>query len=787
MVEIRKLLEFDKVVSHLKLKTLCPVAADRFDTLPFLTQKSEIERALARVRELAEILEHDKPFPLQVWDIRADLSAAAVYGATLSPEALIRILNTLAAGRRVLGYLRERREVRPQLWAVVAPMQRCKELEKEIPAAIDPRTMEVKSSASPELGQIRKKIGRLEQKARKTLESLFRKYADLGYLQESVLSLKDGRLVFPVKRENKNRIPGLTHDLSATGSTVFVEPLESLQLNNEVQELRAEEKKEVERILRALTAKVHAERPALVINFEILAELDFIHAKALFAREFKCEPPSLNEGSNIAISGGRHPLLLMHKSKSTEIVPLNMSLPAAVKTLVITGPNAGGKSVALKTVGLFALMVQTGIPIPAAPDSTLPVFENIFADIGDFQSIENDLSTFSSHVQRIANILRQATARSLVLLDEIGAGTDPAEGSALSIALLEELTGRGCKTLVTTHHSNLKAFAFDTPGVENGSMEFESTTLAPTYRFKAGVPGSSYALEICDRLGLKKSLLQRSRVLLGEDKQRLENLILELDRKAQHAEELARDLEAERERLRQLTGRYEEKMASIKRFEKEARENALSEARELLAGSNAAVERAIKEIRENQASREAIAEARERLVEQRKKIDAVAQRADAETPEKREERPSLAAGVAVLWKKQRKSGKVLEAPAGANKVLVQFGDLKIWVRAEELSRATPEKQTPKTTSVRVSTSDKGTVLPEIDVRGMRVEEATDRVDKFLDDALLAGWERVRIIHGKGTGALRKGVLAFLEKHPRVRSADMAAWNEGDFGVTVVEL
>jgi len=446
--------------------------------------------------------------------------------------------------------------------------------------------------------------------------------------------------------------------------------------------------------------------------------------------------------------------------------------------------------VALKTVGLFALMVQSGLPIPADPDSKLPVFENVFADIGDFQSIENDLSTFSSHMSKAKMILQNASGASLVLIDEIGVGTDPDEGAALAVAILEELTRRNCMTLVTTHHGALKTFAYDTPGVENGSMEFDIETLEPVYRFRAGIPGSSYALEISKRLGIAEQVLARAKELIGSEKGKLETLILELERKLQESQKMSEQLQIEKSRLEGLTNLYKERYESIKRDEKKLKEQALKESQDILKNANAIIERTIKEIRESQAEQDAIREAKKRIAHEKSKIARSFEELERESsaPADDQEKAEMRVGEDVFWKDQNKVGTIVAVQDGSDKALVQVENFKFWVPGDELfkSQKTAEASKPRG-SVKIQTSEKSDVLPEIDLRGQTLDEAVANVDKFLDDALLAGWQKVRIIHGKGTGVLRKGIGDYLSDHARVKSKQMGAWNEGDIGVTEVEL
>ncbi|MFQ5750593.1 MAG: Smr/MutS family protein, partial [bacterium] len=423
------------------------------------------------------------------------------------------------------------------------------------------------------------------------------------------------------------------------------------------------------------------------------------------------------------------------------------------------------------------------------PDSQMPIFENIFADIGDFQSIEQDLSTFTSRMKRMQNILTQANYKSLVLVDEIGVGTDPDEGSALAVAFLEELTRRKSTTIVTTHHGALKEFAYNTPGAENGSMEFDVDTLQPAFKFRLGIPGSSYAIEIAKRLGIASHLLSRSRELIGNEKGQLERLILDLEKKVQESEKLTEQLNLEQIRLQGLTNLYSRRFATINNQEKSLKKKALEDAEEILLQANATVEKAIKEIREKQATHDAIAQAKKLIAEEKSRIAREMKKVVTEKPEKENlPRAKGQIGEEVFWKQQNAYGKIVAGLDGSGKVMIQVDNLKFKVPLKDIyAKKKPQPGSHHATSVKIHTTPKSDILPEIDLRGQSLDEAITHIDKFLDDALLAGWKQVRVIHGKGTGALRKGINDFLTKHPRVKHQKMGAWNEGDIGVTVVNL
>ncbi len=786
--DLEELLEFHKIRGLLKSFAVSSLGQALFDEAQMFLRKEEVESALAEVSEFKAILETDATFPLDaLWDVRPALESARVAGALLPVEALAHIAQNLGTARRVRGYLRKRSRTYPHLAQRAAAIQAFGELEKQISTKIAFDTLEVKDSASAKLASLRKQIARAEQQARKAVEKLVKVYADKGLLQDAVVTFREGRLLLPVRAEHRGKVKGWVYDQSASGSTCFIEPQEAVEWNNKINDLRLEEAREVETILRELTDAVRPVVDELLETLNVLAHLDFVRAKARFAGRFRCTAPEINSKMSIRLLQGRHPLLLNKKSED-EVVPLDLRLGEEFNTLVITGPNAGGKTVALKTVGLFALMIRYGLPLPCHPDSSFPVFRRIFADIGDFQSIEQDLSTFSSHIKKMQHILARADDETLVLVDEIGVGTDPDEGAALAVAFLEELTRRGTRTVVTTHHGALKSFAYNTPGVENGSMEFEASTLAPTYRFRLGLPGSSYAIEISKRLGIEERVLQRARELLGSEKTRLENLILDLETRVQESQKLAEKLEMEKTRLEGLTKLYKERYETIKRRESELKKKALAESETILKQANAAIERAVRMIKEGQAGREVVAEARKLVAEQKARIAAEKKKLrQAEKEPAVQPVGEIAVGARVLWQPHNSVGTIVAVAEGEKKVLLQVGSLKVWVPVTELAAAGEREPAGKrSASVKVSAAPKDDVLPEVDLRGETLEDALARVDKFLDDALLAGWNQVRIIHGKGTGVLRKGIAEFLDKHPRVKSHKMAAWNEGDLGVTVVE-
>ncbi|MFQ5709957.1 MAG: endonuclease MutS2, partial [bacterium] len=757
LAELYESLEFDKILSHLQQFAISELAREKLNNLAFGTDHGEIEAALSETAELQQILDEDAAFPLsELWDIRAALETASVEGNLLTTNALVQIAETLITGFRVRSYLHEKAVDSPRLWLHAKNIRHSKGLIDAIRTAIDFRSFEVQDSASPQLRKIRRRIVQAEMEARKAVNHFFKAYSNKGYLQDQVVTLSDGRLVLPVKWEHKGKVQGLVHGQSAKGSTIFMEPFDAVELNNEILRLKVEETREIQRILQHLTDLVRVELEDILQSLKVLAHLDFVQAKARFARQLNCSIPEITREPVLEIVNGRHPLLLLREETFEDVVPLNLSIGADFHSLIISGPNTGGKTVALKTVGLLALMLQSGIPIPADPDSKLPVFEQLFVDVGDLQSIEQDLSTFSAHLGRIRTILENANDKSLVLIDEIGAGTDPDEGSALAIAILEKLTEVGSTNLVTTHLGTLKAFADSTAGVANGSMQFDLESLRPRYEFRWGIPGSSYAIEIADRLGVSRSIIARARELLGSEKGSLEQLLLDLEDKIQEHQNLVNELDLEKTKLAGLTSLYKEQYEKIKKEETALKEKAILDSQEILNRANAAVEQAIKEIREKQAEHGAIRQAKEIIRQEKTKLA----EALKGTMVAREDQRSLQAsdikiGEQVFWKKQNSYGTVVSAPDASGKILLVVGNFKFRVSVVELFEGSGEKpgaSSPAKVNIQVET--KSDVLPEIDLRGQTLDEAVAAVDKFLDDAILAGWQQVRLIHGKGTGRLR---------------------------------
>lgn len=788
MISVFVTLEFDRVREKLAESASSDLGRRRALALEPLGTASLLAERMAQTTEMRDLLDYDQTLPIDgIQDLTPHLKSLRIGGSYLPPEELIQVLQSLGAARRLHLYFATRRDKTPHLYPIAARLEIREGIEKEIRRCIDENTLLIRDDASPELAALRKQLARAQNQARQHMESLLRTLAGQGVLQENVVTVRNGRLVLMIKEEYKRKVRGLVLDQSASGSSLFVEPIEALEENNRIREIQAEEVREEERILRRLADLLREALPALENNLEQLGQLDLLYAQGLFSRRLNAYPPELVDVPLLQIAGGRHPLLLLRMGEKA-VVPLDITLGENHCTIIISGPNAGGKTVALKTVGLLTLMARSGLHIPALPHSRIGTIMQVFASIGDQQSLDNDLSTFSSHLAGLKTIVESAGAGSLVLIDEIGAGTDPEEGSALAMAILETLTAKRVLTLATTHQSALKAFAYRTEGVENGSMAFDVATLQPTYHFRSGIPGSSYAFEIAGRMGLDAALISRSQALVGAQKDRLEGLILELESKIQHFAEAGRAADLRETEYRGLAKLYQERSDALRREEKALKRKAAVEAEEILRQANSTMEQTIREIRESQATTESIRTAKQALEAQRQQVETVMEQTKEESPapEEAEEPGPIHTGDAVRWTRMSGIGEVIAAPDQQGRVLVRVEGLKIKAPLAELVKVS-RRRLRRQGGTRISRDESEAVRNEVDLRGLRADEAIARVELYLDEAVMAGFSEVRIIHGKGTGALRASIGRFLRDHPRVAAARLGHWNEGNTGVTVVEL
>lgn len=768
--------EFDKVRARIGAFVQTPMGKDHLESLAPRTDEGWIRAELSLTSEMKRRLGEGAPVPIRsLPDVRIPLRRASIAEYVLPAPDLLAIAHLAASSRELKSFFTSKAVDYPGLAAVVGPLLPDKVLEYNILGAIDEEGRVV-DSASRTLQGIRRSIRRKSEALRGQMESILSSLHRKGITQEELITTRDGRLVIPVRSEYKNQVPGFIHSISASGATAFIEPTQTLEMNNDLRTLESQEQQEVERILRELTAQVRAAAPALAANTEIIGRIDFINARARHSVEVGGAEPIVTAERRLRIRDAIHPLLLQKHARAA-ITPLGLDAGVGFNTLIISGPNAGGKSVAMKTVGLLAVMVQSGCHIPASPDSEMCIFSELFVEMGDEQSIENDLSTFSSHVGNLKVILERATARSLILIDEIGNGTDPALGSALGIAVLEALAARDCLTIVTSHHSAFKTVGFEHPRMENAGMGFDSATLRPNYRLAVGRPGNSYALEIARNLEFPADVLARSVSLAGEESVKLSDYLAKFEERTNELEKMLGEASRRERDASAIIHSYEERLKSVTSEVRGIRSRAETEARELLEETNRSIERLVREIRESAASREAVKRAKEQVAARKNALTGTG----AETV-KAPDRP-IEVGMLVRIPGTGMVGEVIER-IDARKVVIESGGKRVVAQTDhlEITRDKPVALFKQNDFIDYSEASN-----EIDLRGLYGDESIELLDRFIDKALLLRLKRIRIIHGKGKGALRKRVSEYLARNPHIESFQLGEWNEGGAGVTVANL
>jgi len=769
-------LEFDKIKQHILSFATSQIGIELIENLSPYTNKSIIERELKLTVEMKDLLAYDDPFPIDgIKDIRIALRRCEIEESFLTPSDFLDIKSVLTASRLIREYLNKRAQKYPNLWELARNIFVNRVLEYNIEEIID-ETGNVKDNASPELRQIREEILRKQDYVRKRLYAILKQISEKDYTQDDIIPQRDGRLVIPIKVEHKRHVPGVVHGTSSTGLTVFIEPAEIVELNNEILQLQFQEQKEIERILRELTNKVRENLQYLQTNINILAKLDFIYAKAKFALQIDGYAPEISDDGPIVLNSAYHPILLLRHGRN-KVVPLDFKLGDSSSVLVISGPNSGGKTVALKTVGLLTIMTQAGIPVPLKESSKLRIFKKVFIDIGDEQSVEKDLSSFGSHIKNLKKIISEADNKTLVLFDELGSGTDPAEGGALGIAIIEKLKAKGSSVIVTTHNSTIKFYAYNNPEIECGAMEFDHQTLAPTYRLRIGVPGSSYAFEIAKRLGLDEEIINSAKKNLNEHQVKAEEILSRLEALEVEYRKLVNELKEKDEKLNKMISEYKQKLAEVEREKKKAKKEAFAEFREIAENARAKIEEAIRKIKETEASKESIKHAHKVAEQINKQFHELSKQLE----EQKDEIIELKPGDLVKMRDGTQIGEVLQVD-GSN-VVVAFGAVKMLLKTDVLEKVEQKEAKKLTSAIDLFAP----VSTKIDVRGMRADEAINAIDKFIDTSFLYRLKRIEIIHGKGTGKLKKEIAEFLKRHPNVKSFRSGSWEEGGDGVTIVEL
>jgi DNA mismatch repair protein MutS2 len=780
-----EILEYDKVLALVARYASTDAGRRRLLATRPLDDRLQVVNRLTMVSESKSLSEWGKSLPVEgVYDIGGAISRSRVAGAVLDAGSLLRIGLTARAARVAREFLEDNKEEAPGLWKLGSSLRVLKNLEDRIDSSIDDDT-NIKDDASAGLKRVRREKSRVSARISSSLSSILARENIQSHLQESLITIRNGRYVIPLKADAKGKLEGIIHDTSQSGATVFVEPLATVELNNTLRSLELEEKDEILRILAGLTAMVGTSGGDLAVNLEILTELDLINAAARFSSDFSCVEPELADDGRVILRGGRHPLLVETcREKGGEgIVPLEIVFGGDAPGILITGPNAGGKTVALKTVGILTLLAKTGLHLPCDDGTVITPFVKVYADIGDEQSIELSLSTFTSHMKNILAILDNADENSLILLDEVGAGTDPSEGSALARTIIEELLDKGATIVATTHHMSLKVFANDNPQLQNASMEFDTGALRPTYRLIQGVPGASHAFEIAGRLGMDERMLGRAREYCGAQEVRFEELTRDLLERMRRLAIEEASAEAKNKKAGEMLAEYEAKLEDIKRSTRQIRKEALKEAKTYVDEARRRATEVVKELKRARPAPEAARVAERRMREASGEIGRCIEEME-EAESLRRPLETVEVGARAFVKPLHRDGVVLTCPDGKGRVEVVVGSMRIEVEVGDLFE--PERYVAETVAASVAYETKE-VPGEIEVRGMTSEEAWEAVDKYVDDAALHGYPSVRIIHGKGKGILARRIREMLAAHPRVKAFRFGERGEGGTGVTVVEI
>ena len=786
-----KTLEYNKIIDKLTEFAGSALAKEMCRNLQPSTNLYEIQALQKETSDaLSRIYQKGAVSFRGVCDIRGSIKRLEI-GAIIGINELLSICSLLDVCNKVKAYSRNDRDpdFEDSLEAMFQALQPLTPVSSEIRRCIASEE-ELNDDASPALFKIRRSMRQINDKVHAQLQTMVNGSART-YLQDAVVTMRNGRYCIPVKAEHRGQIPGMIHDQSSTGSTLFVEPMAVIKLNNDLRELELKEEKEIEMILATLSARCGEETEALRNDLDLLTKLDFIFARAQLSRSMNGTQPDFNEEGRILIKKGRHPLLDKKK-----VVPIDIQLGKDFELLIITGPNTGGKTVSLKTVGLFTLMGQAGLHIPAFDHSELSVFHEVFADIGDEQSIEQSLSTFSAHMTNTVSILKEADDRSLVLFDELGAGTDPTEGAALAIAILSNLHRRGSRVMATTHYSELKVFALSTPGVENGCCEFDVETLRPTYRLLIGVPGKSNAFAISQKLGLSQDIIEEAKTHLTKQDEDFEDLLADLEQKRVTIEQERDQINSYKEEIRELKQRLESKQEKLDLSRDKILREANEQARNILQEAKDYADTTIRNFQKyGKAAGVSAKDMEKERGKLREKMSTVDKKLSAKNAAPKKSHKQLTAkdlhiGDSIKVLSLKLKGTVSTLPDAKGNLFVQMGILRSQVNIRDLEKLDDTVITggnfSKTGSGKIKMSKSASVSTEINLLGKTVDEAIMELDKYLDDAYIAHLPSVRIVHGKGTGALRKGVHNYLRRQKHVKSYRLGEFGEGDAGVTIVE-
>ena len=783
-----KILEYNKIIEMLKAGAASEMTRQVISEIKPLTDIYEIRHLLQQTTEAVKVIVVKGNPPMSAFYDIAPALMRARKGGALTMQQLLQISYNMRTARTMSAFLEKDLTEIPALTAIREVISVNRDLENEITRCILSED-EMADNASPELRSIRRSIVRQNEAIKAKMNHMLGSAENKTLLQDSIVTMRDGRYVIPVKQEHRSKFPGIVHDQSSTGATLFIEPQVIVNMNNELKQLFLDEKKEIDRILAELSDRVAENYHGLYNNQKLLVELDYIFAKGKLSLSYRGEEPHISDEGILDLKQARHPLLDQKKA-----VPINASLGRNYSTLIITGPNTGGKTVTLKTAGLLSMMAASGLHIPASSESIIPVFEDIFADIGDEQSIEQSLSTFSSHMNNIVNIVDRAGQGCLVLLDELGAGTDPTEGAALAIAVLEKLRANGALIFATTHYTELKKYAISTAGVQNASMEFDVETLSPTYRLTIGIPGKSNAFEISRKLGLSESIIDKARELLEGRDIEFEDVIAALEDDRKRAEEERDQAIALNIAMKKQKQELEQREAEIKQKKSEILAKAREEAREIVREAKDTTREVQKELRELNRI-DSIAERNKVFDEGRRKLRNLEGRYREKTVKQVNNKPvkasDLKTGNRVKVLSLDQNGEIMTLPDDKGNLTVQMGILRATVNIKDImliDEVKKQKASPKQRNYSSMYQAKAmNMSTTINVRGQNLDDAVMNVDKYLDDAFMAGLKEVTVIHGRGEGILRTGLQQMMKRHKHVKAFRKGAYNEGGDGVTIVQL
>lgn len=771
-------LEFPKVLDLISRYAITESGRNKVLNLLPVNNPDYIKNEGELVNEAKELLNTVGYPPIEyLSEIFTVISETRIDGAVISGIKLLEILKLAKTSRLLRQFVFQESRENSLLKQKASGLFADKLFENRIEKIITEQG-EIKENASTELARLRKEINNKKSELVKSINRIIKSLKEEDIVREDYLTLRDGRMVIPVKVEHKRHLRGFIHSESSTGQTVYIEPEETLDLNNDIISTSFAEKREIERILKELTKVIGQSAGQLKVSLEALAEIDSIFARAKYSLEIIGEFPGIENSKPLYLSEARHPLLLKKLGRQNT-VPLSFELND-INVVVITGPNAGGKTVVLKTIGLLNLMLQAGIHVPVNSESNFHIFDNILIDIGDQQSIEDDLSTFSSHLKNLTHIINSSDSKTLILLDEIGTGTEPAEGSALAASILDELQKKGSLVFATTHHGSLKVFAFNQKRMQNAAMEFDHSNLFPTYRFHLGIPGSSYAFEIAKRSGISESILDNAKKNIDDDKYSLERFLSELEEKSNKLNKKLNELEIENTRLKGLSALYKKSYEKIENEKKEILKKVKVESDLYLDNVNKQIEKVIKEIREKEASKEVIREAKKIIQDVKEENKNAFNFLNDKTNDNRQYK----VGDTVAIKNSSTVGKIVEINKEKAQATILVGSIKMKVKLSELIEAAESKSVQKEKFNNFPITE---IDYRLDIRGERPEEAEYKVIRFIDEAYQASLDRVEILHGKGTGALKKTVWDILKHHDKIKNYYFAAIEFGGDGITIVEL